>query len=58
MFRGVDAENGQEFFSINILTLDENIEVELTRFKMAYWDGKSDNWQAGARYQPYPGGAL
>ena len=58
MFRGTDADGGQEFFSINILTLDQNTDVDLTRFKISYWDGKSNNWQAGPSNQPYPGGAL
>lgn len=58
MFKGTDAENGQDFFSITILTLDQNVDVDLTRFKISYWDGKSNNWRLGPRDQPYPGGAL
>jgi hypothetical protein len=58
MFKGTDAENGQDFFSINILTLDQNVDVDLTRFKISYWDGKSNNWQLGPRDQPYPGGFV
>lgn len=58
MFRGTDAEDGEEFYSVNVLTLDQSAEVALRRFKMAYWDDKSNNWQAGPRDQPYPGGAL
>ena len=58
MFKGIDADDGEEFYSVNVLTLDQGGEVDLTRFKILYWDGKGENWAAGPRDQPYEGGCV
>jgi hypothetical protein len=61
MFSGVDGEDGKEFWSINVLTLDQVVndgEMDLSRFKMLYWDGRGGNWGAGAQEKPYPGGCV
>ena len=61
MFRGVDADDGKEFYSVNVLTLDQGKgedEIDLTKFKMLYWDGRVGNRAAGPRDQPYPGGCV
>jgi hypothetical protein len=61
MFSGVDADDGKEFYSVNVLTLDQGQgegQVDLTKFKMLYWDGKGENWAAGAKDHPYPGGCI
>lgn len=48
-----------EFFSVNLHTLDQPQDgLELSRFKMEYGDGKNDNWAAGRRDVPWPGGCL
>lgn len=61
MFSGVDAEDGKKFYSVNVLTLDQGTaegEIELTRFKILYWDGREENWEAGPGEKPYPGGCV
>jgi hypothetical protein len=45
---------GGDFVSINVNTLDD---VELGELRPLYWDGRHDNWAAGARDTPYPIGA-
>ncbi|KIY00864.1 uncharacterized protein Z520_03530 [Fonsecaea multimorphosa CBS 102226] len=48
-----------EFFSINALSLDQPQEgLDLSTFKMRYVDGRNDNWAAGMRDAPWPGGAV
>lgn len=47
------------FFTINILTLDQPQQgLELSDFKISYSDGKNDNWIAGFRDTPWPGGCI
>ena len=65
MFRGVYGSTGKEFYSINLLTLDQGLAegqseggVDLSRFKILYWDGKGENWDAGVREKPDPGGCV
>jgi hypothetical protein len=46
-------------FGINIVTLDQPQEgLDLSRFEIRYWDGRSDNWAAGLKEGPYPGGCI
>jgi hypothetical protein len=52
---------GQEVngFGINIVTLDQPQEgLDLSRFEIRYWDGRGDNWMAGQKSAPYPGGCI
>jgi hypothetical protein len=44
------AELGGDFVSINYNTLDD---VDPLDVKVSYWDGRHDNWQAGARDNPW-----
>lgn len=49
--------NGQKLsMFINAVTLDQGQDVDLRRFKIMYWDGKDNNWAAGLKEEPYPGG--
>lgn len=44
-------------FTINLLTLDQPQEdLDLSKFKIGYCDGKHDNWMAGLRDTPWPEG--
>lgn len=46
-------------FSINAVTLDPDQEgLDLRGFKIGYWDGKEENWNAGLADKPYPGGTY
>jgi hypothetical protein len=46
-------------FGINIASLDQPQEgLDLSEFRIKYWDGRSDNWAAGQKERPYSGGCL
>jgi hypothetical protein len=45
------AELGGDFVSVNMNCLDD---LELSDVKVVHWDGRHDNWQAGARETPWP----
>ncbi|KIX07135.1 uncharacterized protein Z518_05112 [Rhinocladiella mackenziei CBS 650.93] len=48
-----------EFCSLNILTLDQPQDgLDLSKFKIQYWDGRNDNWQGGTKDVPWPGGCV
>ncbi|KAK5653047.1 hypothetical protein OQA88_9333 [Cercophora sp. LCS_1] len=51
---------GQTFnnFSINAVTLDPDQGFDLRDVKVAYWDGKGEDWAAGMAEKPAPGGCL
>jgi hypothetical protein len=49
--RGHLPEVGGDFVAINLSCLDG---VELRDLKVAYWDGRHENWDAGARDTPWP----
>jgi hypothetical protein len=49
--RGHLAEVGGDYVSVNFNALDG---VELSALKLAFWDGRHDNWQAGTRATPWP----
>lgn len=45
-------------FSINAVTLDPDQGIDLRELKVSYWDGKSENWAAGAGDKPPAGGCY
>ena len=45
-----------EFTKINLVTIDQDQGVDMTAFAVKYWDGMNNNWAAGARNDPWPGG--
>jgi len=48
-----------ELFKLNVLTLEQPQEgLDLSTFKIKYWDGRNDNWMAGQKDMPWPGGCL
>jgi hypothetical protein len=48
-----------EYFTINILTLDQPQEgLDLSTWKIKYWDGRNDNWKDGMRDVPWSGGCV
>jgi hypothetical protein len=49
--RGYLAELGGDYVSVNLNCLDD---VDPSGAKLAYWDGRHDNWRAGTRSQPWP----
>lgn len=42
---------GGDFVSVNLSTLDD---VDPADVRVAHWDGRHDNWQAGMRDTPWP----
>jgi hypothetical protein len=40
-----------KYVSINFLDLDD---VDPANVRVTYWDGRHDNWQGGARPNPWP----
>jgi hypothetical protein len=60
-FRAKYEHGGHEVkaFGINIVTLDQPQEgLDLSKFEIKYMDGRNDNWAAGLKERPYPGGCL
>ena len=58
---GEAGEDGKviDFFGINIVTLDQPQEgLDLSIFRIEYWDGRHDNWMAGKQDTPWPGGIV
>jgi hypothetical protein len=49
--RGNIPELGGDYASVNLNTLEG---VEVADLKVVYWDGRHDNWHAGARDTPWP----
>jgi hypothetical protein len=48
-----------KIFSINAVTLDPDQEgLDLREWKVRFWDGKKENWNAGPAEKPYPGGSY
>lgn len=48
-----------DFFSMNLQTIDQPQDgVELSQWKLKYWDGLNNNWFAGSREVPWAGGLL
>jgi hypothetical protein len=42
---------GGDFVSINLQTLDD---IDPAEVRVAYWDGRHNNWEAGPRPTPWP----
>jgi hypothetical protein len=49
--RGHLAEVGGDYVSVNLNCLDD---IDPRDVKVAYWDGRHDNWEAGTRSAPWP----
>jgi hypothetical protein len=49
--RGHLEQIGGEYVSVNFNALDD---VDPANVKVTYWDGRHNNWQAGARDTPWP----
>jgi hypothetical protein len=49
--RGHLRELGGDYVAVNLNVLDD---VDPGDIKVAYWDGRHDNWQAGPRARPWP----
>jgi hypothetical protein len=49
--RGHLAELGGDYVSVNLNCLDD---FEPTAAKVTHWDGRHNNWEAGARDKPWP----
>jgi hypothetical protein len=49
--RGHLEQLGGDFVSVNLNCLDD---VEIGEVTITHWDGRHDNWQAGARPAPWP----
>ena len=52
---GYVEEIGGDFLSVNLNALDD---IDHSKVKVAYWDGRHDNWQAGMRDAPWPNGVT
>lgn len=48
--RGYLAEVGGDYVSINLNAIDD---VEVADLPLVYWDGRHNNWYAGARATPW-----
>lgn len=47
------------FFSVNVTTIDQPQDgFDLSRLKIRYVDGLNNNWGAGPKDVPWPGGAV
>lgn len=47
------------YFSVNLATLDQPQEgLDLSEWKMEYYDGLHDNWMGGAKDAPWTGGLI
>ncbi len=49
--RGNLAELGGEFATVRLETLDD---LDPNDVHVLHWDGRNDNWHAGARERPWP----
>jgi hypothetical protein len=52
--RGHLEQLGGAYYSVNLNCIDE---LDLSKLKVMYWDGRHNNWAAGPAEAPYaPGG--
>jgi hypothetical protein len=49
--RGHLPELGGDYVSVNLNCLDD---IDVSDLKVVYWDGRHNNWEAGARDTPWP----
>jgi len=58
--RGSYEYEGQkhEYLSVNLVTVDQDQGLDVSKVKLGYWDGKNDNWMAGRKEAPFPQGAY
>jgi hypothetical protein len=49
--RGTLAELGGAYATVNLNAVDD---LDVAEVKVVYWDGRHDNWHAGARPTPWP----
>ena len=48
-----------DFFALNLVTLDQPQEgLDLSVFRIQYWDGRRDLWMNGCKQVPWPGGIV
>lgn len=48
-----------DLFSVHLGTLDQPQDgLELSKFKIKYWDGLHDNWMGGEKEEPWSGGCV
>lgn len=48
-----------DFFALNLVTLDQPQEgLDLSVFRIQYWDGRRDLWMNGCKEVPWPGGIV
>lgn len=48
-----------DFFIVNAATIDQPQEgIDLSVFKMEYWDGRSDGFGKGKKEHPWEGGLV
>ncbi|KZW02418.1 glutathione-dependent formaldehyde-activating [Exidia glandulosa HHB12029] len=48
---------GQEMTSVNLLTIDAGQGLDLTKFKITYFNG-ANGWEGGGKDTPWPGGQF
>ncbi|KJF60963.1 uncharacterized protein CIMG_11301 [Coccidioides immitis RS] len=63
--RGTYVMEGKEvkFVSVNGLTVDQGVadeegKLDLSKVKIGYWNGLTDDWMSGMKDAPYPGGCV
>ena len=49
--RGHLEELGGDFVSVNVNCVDD---VDVSKLRILHWDGRHNNWMAGARPEPWP----
>ncbi|KAK0616938.1 Mss4-like protein [Immersiella caudata] len=54
VWEGKEVKN----FDVNAVTLDQDQGVDLRKFKVGYWDGKTEGWAKGMSEGPYEGGTF
>lgn len=46
-----------DYFAVNLCTIDQpQAGIDISKFKVVYTDGLSDNWAAGTKDEPWTGG--
>lgn len=51
--------NKYDFVTLNLITVDQPQEgIDLSKFKISYYDGLTDNFSGGTKEAPWPNGLL